>query len=226
MADAITAIKYHVFDTKNLAMPELMAVLRDDFTGHERVRQLPLNKTPKYGNDDDYSDDVMVAIFDAIDGRLNTKGVRYCINLLPTTCTCILVRSSGPRRMIEGRGTLFPRAFRPCRARTGVALWQLSNRWPRWTTSAPAAPCSTRSSPLSCSRTTTPWTSCSTWREHFQIVRPSHPVQCRGRRRAAQKNPEQYCSLIVRVACYSDYFCDLSQALQDEIIARTEHQAF
>ena len=44
--------------------------------------------------------------------------------------------------------------------------------------------------------------------------------------RAAQQNPEQYRDLIVRVAGYSDYFCDLSEALQDEIIARTEHQSF
>jgi hypothetical protein len=44
--------------------------------------------------------------------------------------------------------------------------------------------------------------------------------------RAAQKNPERYRDLIVRVAGYSDYFCDLSQALQDEIIARTEHMSF
>ncbi len=42
----------------------------------------------------------------------------------------------------------------------------------------------------------------------------------------AQANPEQYRSLIVRVAGYSDYFCDLSKALQDEIIARTEHEGF
>jgi len=42
--------------------------------------------------------------------------------------------------------------------------------------------------------------------------------------RAAQRNPQQYRDLIVRVAGYSDYFCDLSPALQDEIIARTEHQ--
>jgi formate C-acetyltransferase len=41
---------------------------------------------------------------------------------------------------------------------------------------------------------------------------------------AAQKNPEQYRDLIVRVAGYSDYFCDLSEALQEEIISRTEHQ--
>jgi formate C-acetyltransferase len=43
--------------------------------------------------------------------------------------------------------------------------------------------------------------------------------------RAAQKHPEQYRDLIVRVAGYSDYFCDLSLALQDEIIARTEHRS-
>jgi formate C-acetyltransferase len=45
-----------------------------------------------------------------------------------------------------------------------------------------------------------------------------------GTLRKAQKNPEQYRDLIVRVAGYSDYFCDLSEALQEEIIARTEHQ--
>jgi len=44
--------------------------------------------------------------------------------------------------------------------------------------------------------------------------------------KAAQQNPEQYRSLIVRVAGYSDYFCDLSRTLQDEIIARTEHEGF
>jgi formate C-acetyltransferase len=44
--------------------------------------------------------------------------------------------------------------------------------------------------------------------------------------RAAQENPEAYRDLIVRVAGYSDYFCDLSEALQEEIIARTEHQSF
>jgi len=44
--------------------------------------------------------------------------------------------------------------------------------------------------------------------------------------RAAQKDPQSYRDLIVRVAGYSDYFCDLSEALQEEIIARTEHQSF
>ena len=44
--------------------------------------------------------------------------------------------------------------------------------------------------------------------------------------RAAQSNPEAHRGLIVRVAGYSDYFCDLSEALQDEIIGRTEHESF
>jgi pyruvate-formate lyase len=43
--------------------------------------------------------------------------------------------------------------------------------------------------------------------------------------RAAKENPEAYRDLIVRVAGYSDYFCDLSEELQEEIIARTEHRS-
>lgn len=42
----------------------------------------------------------------------------------------------------------------------------------------------------------------------------------------AQQNPDEYRDLIVRVAGYSDHFRNLSKALQDEIIGRTEHQAF
>jgi formate C-acetyltransferase len=44
--------------------------------------------------------------------------------------------------------------------------------------------------------------------------------------RAAQEDPEEHRDLIVRVAGYSDYFCNIGRALQDEIIARTEHKAF
>ena len=44
--------------------------------------------------------------------------------------------------------------------------------------------------------------------------------------KAAQKEPDKHRDLIVRVAGYSDYFCDLTQGLQDEIIARTEQTGF
>jgi pyruvate-formate lyase len=97
MADALTALKYHVFDQQSLTTTELLAALDADFqsppagrTGGESLRQILLNRTPRYGNDDDYADAVMRAVFeayfDAVDGRPNTKGGEYHINLLPTTC--------------------------------------------------------------------------------------------------------------------------------------------
>jgi formate C-acetyltransferase len=90
ITDAMTAIKYHVFDGKNLTMEVLLAAMRDNFEGDDRLRQMLLNKTPRYGNDDDYADGVMVdlfnAYFDAVDGRENTRGGKHHINLLPTTC--------------------------------------------------------------------------------------------------------------------------------------------
>ena len=66
-------------------------------------------------------------------------------------------------------------------------------------------------------------------RSYFKHGRPPRPVQ-RGPRRArcaqAQAQPEEHRDLIVRVAGYSDYFCDLSTDLQEEIIERTEHEGF
>jgi pyruvate formate-lyase/glycerol dehydratase family glycyl radical enzyme len=65
LTDAVTAIKCHILDKETLAMEALLAALGDNFVGHERVRQMLLNRTPKYGNDDDYADEVMVALFEA-----------------------------------------------------------------------------------------------------------------------------------------------------------------
>ena len=59
ITDALTALKFHVFDHKTLSLEALLATLHDNFAGHERTRQLLLNRTPRYGNDDDYADDVM-----------------------------------------------------------------------------------------------------------------------------------------------------------------------
>ena len=65
-------------------------MLDADFEGQEPLRQRLLHRTPKYGNDDDFADDIMVrafnACFEEVDGRPNTKGGRYQIEMLPTTC--------------------------------------------------------------------------------------------------------------------------------------------
>ena len=68
------------------------------------------------------------------------------------------------------------------------------------------------------------------FRHFLEIKMDGHHVQFNvvraGQLRLAQQNPEQHRDLIIRVAGYSDYFCDLSTALQEEIIARTEHESF
>ncbi|MCL4394350.1 MAG: formate C-acetyltransferase/glycerol dehydratase family glycyl radical enzyme, partial [Chloroflexi bacterium] len=56
ITDAMTAIKYHVFDRKTISLAALLQALANDFEGNEQTRAMLVNKTPKYGNDDDYAD--------------------------------------------------------------------------------------------------------------------------------------------------------------------------
>jgi formate C-acetyltransferase len=233
MADAITAISYHVFDKKTLAMEELLAALRDDFKGHERVRQLLLNKTPKYGNDDDYADDVMVAVFEAyfnaIDGRKNTRGGTNRINMLPTTCHVYFGSVIGATP--DGR-----QAGKPLSE--GISPVQGADRCgPTAVIKSVAKMDHVRTGGTLLNQKFTPHllkndedlsNLVHLIRTYFKL--DGHHIQFNvvdaPTLRAAQKNPEQHRDLIVRVAGYSDYFCDLGEALQEEIIARTEHQSF
>jgi len=233
MTDAMTAIKCHVFDRKTLTMEELLTAIRDDFAGHERVRQMLLNKTPKYGNDDDYADEVMVALFEAyfhaIDGRRNTKGGTYHINLLPTTVHVYFGAVTGA--MPGGR-----RAWAPLSE--GISPVQgADRRGPTAVIKSVAKMDHVRTAGTLLNQKFTPQLlkDDDDLDKLVQLIRTyfnldGHHVQFNvvdaATLRAAQESPEQYRSLIVRVAGYSDYFCDLSQALQSEIIARTEHQSF
>ncbi|MGY5877334.1 MAG: pyruvate formate lyase family protein, partial [Candidatus Thorarchaeota archaeon] len=89
ITDSLVAIKHQVFEKKRFTMDELLEGLKTNFEDNEVLRQILLNKTPKYGNDNDYADeiaqDVFNAYFDMLDGRPNTKGGEYRVNLLPTT---------------------------------------------------------------------------------------------------------------------------------------------
>jgi len=233
LTDVMTAVKYHVFDKKTLTMEALMIALRDDFVGHERVRQLLLNRTPKYGNDDDYADEVMVALFeayhDAIEGRRNTKGGTYHINLLPTTVHVYFGSVIGATA--DGR-----RAGQPLSE--GISPVQGADRHgPTAVIKSAAKMDHVRTGGTLLNQKFTPQLlkDDDGLDKLVQLVRTyfrlgGHHVQFNvvdaARLRAAQKDPEQYRDLIVRVAGYSDYFCDLAKALQDEIIARTEHHSF
>jgi pyruvate formate-lyase/glycerol dehydratase family glycyl radical enzyme len=233
MADALTAIKVHVFDRGTLSMPELLAALEADFKGQERTRQLLLNRTPRYGNDDDEADGVMrqvfEAYFEAVDGRPNTKGGHYRINLLPTTCHVYFGSVCGATSDGRRAGTPLSEGISPVQG--------ADRHGPTAVLRSAAKMDHARTGGTLLNQKFTPQLLADEagLDQLVQLVRTyfrldGHHVQFNvvdaDTLRAAQRHPEQYHDLIVRVAGYSDYFCDLSLALQDEIIARTEHVAF
>ncbi len=233
MTDALTAIKYHVFDERTLEMRELLGALGQDFQGQERLRQLLLNRTPKYGNDEDYPDAVMVDVFDAyfgaIDGRPTPRGGTYRVNMLPTTVHVYFGSVLGATP--DGR-----RAGRPLSE--GISPVQGADRnGPTAVLRSVTKMDHVRTGGTLLNQKFTPHLLRDEEgvKKLVQLIRAyfkmdGHHIQFnivdRATLIAAQQHPDDYRDLIVRVAGYSDYFCDLSEALQNEIIARTEHQGY
>ena len=233
MADALTAIQYHVFDQRTFTMGDLLQALRDDFRGHEAMRLQLLNRMPRYGNDDDRADANMVRTFEAyyqaIDGRPNTRGGRYCINLLPTTVHVYFGSVTGATPDGRRAGTPLSEGISPVQG--------ADRRGPTAVIRSVAKMDHVRTGGTLLNQKLTPQLlrTDEDLRNLVHLIRTyfalgGHHIQFNvvsaDTLRAAQANPEAYRDLIVRVAGYSDYFCDLSRALQDEIIARTEHQSF
>jgi pyruvate-formate lyase len=214
-------------------MGDLLKALENNFEGEERLRQVLLNKTARYGNDDDRADGVMVRLFeayyDAIVGRKNTKGGFYQINLLPTTCHVYFGSVTGATP--DGRRAWLPLS-------EGVSPVQGADRHgPTAVLRSVAKMDHARTGGTLLNQKLTPnlLSDDSGLDKFVQLVRTyfkldGHHIQFNvvdaETLREAQAHPEQHRDLIVRVAGYSDYFCNLSESLQDEIIARTEHQAF
>ncbi|MDQ7094482.1 glycyl radical protein [Desulfosporosinus sp. PR] len=233
LTDTLSGIRYHVFAEKDLTMEQLLKALEENFSGQEGVRQLLLNKTPHFGNDDDYADEIMTDIFNAyyheVNGRPNTKGGVYRINMLPTTCHVYFGSVIGATA--DGR-----RAWEPLSE--GISPVQGSDRLGPTAVIKSAAKMDharTGGTLLNLKFTPQVLEGDEGLEKLVQLVRSyfklsGHHIQFNvvsaKTLRAAQKEPEKYRDLIVRVAGYSDYFCDLSEALQEEIIARTEHAAF
>jgi len=231
ISDTLVSIKHNVFDQEKLSMARLLEVLDKDFEGEEPLRQQFLNKTPKYGNDEDYADDVMREIFeiyyDSVNGRPNTKGGAYRINLLPTTVHVYFGRMLGASA--DGR-----RAHQPLSE--GISPVQGSDRHgPTAVIKSAAKIDHVRTGGTLLNQKFNPQlleddegidSLVHLVRSYFSM--DGHHIQMNVVKadtlRDAQQHPEKYRDLIVRVAGYSDYFCDLNPDLQNEIIRRTEHQ--
>ena len=229
ITDCIAAVKYNVYDKKNFTMAELMQALDDNFEGHDRILNLVRNKTPKYGNDDEYADSLMREIFnfykEQVTGRPNMLGGTYRINMLPTTCHVYF----GEVMMASPNGRL---AHKP--VSEGISPEKGAD------VNGPTAVVK------SCSKMDHLQTGGTLLNQKFtpsvvageqgldqmaNLIRTyfnmdGHHIQFNVIDKEtlikAQQNPEEYKDLIVRVAGYSDHFRNLSKALQDEIIERTE----
>jgi pyruvate formate-lyase/glycerol dehydratase family glycyl radical enzyme len=233
LADSLAAIKYHVYDKKELLITTLLQALKDDFQSDEKLRLTLWNKTPKYGNDDDYADNLLRASFDAfydeINGRRNTRGGLYRVNYLSTTCHLYFGAVTGATP--DGR-----RAGEP--VSEGVSPVQGADQHgPTAVIKSVAKMDQVRTGGTLLNQKFTPMllegddgigNLAHLVRAYFKL--DGHHVQFNvvtaKTLRAAQANPEKHRDLIVRVAGYSDYFCDLNKALQDEIITRTEHKSY
>lgn len=233
ITDSLSAVKYHVFDKKTLTMEELLEALQSNFEGIEQIRQMLLNETPTFGNDDDYADNLAQAVFNAyynvLNGRPNTKGGRYRVNLLPTTVHIFFGRVTGATPNGRKNGNPLSDGISPSHgtdrngptaviksvakidhAKTGGTL--LNQKFlPQVIADEEGI---TKLAHLV--------------RTYFKLG--GHHIQFNvvdaDTLHKAQENPEKYKDLIVRVAGYSDYFVDIGKELQDEIIARTGHQSF
>lgn len=233
ITDIFSSIKYNVFDHQNLTMTELLTALEVNFDEHEPLRQRFVTETPKYGNDEDYADDLLRKVFEmvfaAVDGRPNTKGGVHRINLLPTTVHVYFGAVTGATP--DGR-----KAFMPLSE--GISPVQGADlKGPTAVIKSAAKIDHLRTGGTLLNQKFTP----TLLADEAGITKVAHLIRAYFKLdghhiqfnvvsadtlRAAQSKPEQYRNLIVRVAGYSDYFINLGIDLQDEIIHRTEHASF
>jgi formate C-acetyltransferase len=231
ITDILSAIRFNVYDKAHFTMTELLAALKSNFAGHESLRQRVLNRTPKFGNDDDYADGLMTrvfeAYFEAVDGRPTPRGGSYRINLLPTTAHIYFGKMTGATADGRLAGDAVSEGVSPVQGadRKGpTAVIKSLGKMDHVRTGGTLL--NQKFTPQLLADDTGMRGLKDLVRSYFKLM--GHHIQFNvvtaDLLRDAQAQPEKYRDLIVRVAGYSDYFVDCSTELQNEIIHRTEHQ--
>ena len=231
VTDSLLTLKKHVFEDKKINMERILWAVSENFENDEPLRQFILNNTPFFGNDDDYADSLAVRVyndlFNTIDGRPNTKGETYHLNMLSTTCHIYFGKMLGAtpngrlsRKSISdgtspsqgadthGPGAVVKSLGKLDQIKSGGTLLNL------------------RFLPSLLKRDEDLSKLGHLIRSYFSLG--GHHVQFNivdtATLKAAQCCPEDYKDLLVRQAGYSDYFNDMDIDLQTEIIERTENE--
>ena len=233
ITDCLSTLKKHVFEDKKFTMDEILAAVSRNFEGNEKMRQFIINRTPFFGNDDDYADTIAVKVYDdlvrAIEGHPNTRGGKTQLNMLSTTCHNYFGSVCGAS--VNGRLAKFaisdgtsPAHGADTNGPTAVikSLGKLDQ------TKSGGTLLNVRFVPSLLKRDEDLKKLVSLIRAYFNMG--GHHIQFNivdtQTLLDAQKEPESYKDLLVRVAGYSDYFNDMTEQLQNEIIARTENEEF
>ncbi len=233
MTDSLSAIKKHVYETRSVAMDDLLAALKRNFKDQEALRRRLLNKTPFYGNDDDEADTIMQRVyadlFAAIDGKPNTKGTSYHLNMLSTTCHVYFGKMLGASANGRLAGLPISDGTSPSHGadRNGpTAVIKSLAKMDQFKSGGTLL--NQRFLPGVLQGEDGIEKLCHLIRTYFNLN--GHHIQFNivdsETLRQAQQKPDEYRDLLVRVAGYSDYFVDLDADHQEEIISRTQHDSF
>lgn len=233
ITDILTSIRYNIFDNKRYTWQEIMRALDADFKDYEQVQYDLIYDTPKYGNDDDYADrhavDVFEIFYDAVNGRPTPRGGTHRINMLPTTShvyfgSVIGATADGRKAWVPLSEGISP--FQGVDRQGPTAVIKSASKIDHLRTGGTLL--NQKFSPKFFEDEENYAKLTALIRSYFSM--DGHHIQFNvidaDTLREAQKNPELYRDLIVRVAGYSDYFNDLGEDLQNEIIRRTEHESF
>lgn len=230
ITDSLSALKTHVFEG-SLKMKDMLEAMAKNFVGHEALQAEISNQTPFYGNDNAKADSIMATVYDSlfnqIDGRLNTKGGSYHLNMLSTTCHIYFGKMLGAMpngrlaHLPESDGTS-PSQGADCCGPTAV-IKSLS----KMDQSKSGGTLLNQRFLPSALKTDDDLKHLGTLvRSYFALG--GHHIQFNvvdtDTLRKAQEHPDEYKNLLVRVAGYSDYFVDLDKYHQEEVISRTEHE--
>jgi len=231
VADSLAAIDHFVFKKKTFSMNTLVSALIANFEGYEKIRALLWHKAPKYGNNDDNADQHgvnLIRVFVKILKQFsNREGVPYAANMIPTTTHLPFgyLTAATP----DGRYARRPLA-------EGISPVQgqdLSGPTAVVRTMGKIDHAATAGTLLNMKFTPHTLAGESRLKKFAALVQSyfdlgGHHMQfnvvSQDTLRRAQKYPDEYRSLLIRVAGYSDYFVVLSKDVQDEVISRTAHE--
>lgn len=232
ITDSLAALKKHVFEDQRYTLQELLGILKNNYSGREEVRQYLIHKTPHYGNDDDYADSIMKHVFklfyDAVNGRPSYRGGTYRINMLPTTCHVYFGSVIGATPDGRLSGLPLSEGISPVQGvdlKGPTAVIKSAAKMDHLLTGGTLL--NVKFTPQVLAGEKGLDSLVHLVRSYFRM--DGHHIQFNvvdaETLKKAQQNPEAYGNLIVRVAGYSDYFNNLSEQLQNEIIQRTAHES-